>query len=53
MNNDHGAKKPEKYADSSISDKAFKRMILWFFLYCAFFCICVIFVVNADSAFMP
>ena len=53
MNDDHGAKKPEKYADSSISDKAFKRMILWFFLYCAFFCICVIFVVNADSAFIP
>jgi Trk-type K+ transport system membrane component len=53
MNDDQGSRKPEKYADSSISDKAFKRMILWFFLYCAFFCICVIFVVNADSAFMP
>ena len=32
MNDDKRPKKPQ-YADSSISDKAFKRMILWFFVY--------------------
>lgn len=40
-----------KYADSSISDKSFKRMLLWFFIYCSLFCIGVVFAVNADMGF--
>jgi Trk-type K+ transport system membrane component len=40
-----------KYADSSISDKAFKRMIIWFFIYCSLFCIGVIVTINADMGF--
>ena len=43
-------KKPAKYADSSISDKAFKRMIIWFFIYCSLFCIGVIVTIGADHA---
>jgi Trk-type K+ transport system membrane component len=45
---DLDSKKPAKYADSSISDKAFKRMLLWFFIYCSLFCIGVVFAINAD-----
>ena len=39
---DLDSKKPAKYADSSISDKAFKNMIIWFAIYCGLFCIGVI-----------
>lgn len=46
-------KKPQRYADSSISDKAFKRGILWFLLYCSLFCIGVIFAVGADLTYIP
>lgn len=49
MNDDHSPKKPQ-YADSSISDKAFKRMILWFFIYCALFSIGVIVTIGLDQA---
>ncbi len=44
--------KSQKYADSSISDKAFKRMIFWFAVYCGLFCIGVILVINADNAYL-
>ena len=44
--------KAPKYADSSISDAAFKKMILWFVLYAGLFCLGVIFVVNADKIMM-
>ncbi|MEQ1291978.1 hypothetical protein LZ086_04735 [Acinetobacter johnsonii] len=45
-------KKPAKYADSSISDKAFKNMIIWFAIYCGLFCIGVIFFVGADQNYL-
>ena len=48
---DLDSKKPAKYADSSISDKAFKNMIIWFAIYCGLFCIGVIFFVGADHWF--
>ena len=51
-NNSEDNKKPAKYADSSISDKAFKRAILWFCIYCTLFIIGVIFMVNADGLSM-
>lgn len=38
-----------KYADSSLSDKAFKNMLLWFALYAWLFCIGVIIAINADK----
>jgi len=50
MNDNQSPKKPQKYADSSISDKAFKRMILWFFVYCSLFCIGVIVTIGLDHA---
>lgn len=51
--NDQNAKKPQpKYADSSISDKAFKRAIIWFAIYSSLFCLGVIIVVNLDSAYI-
>ncbi|EPF74249.1 hypothetical protein [Acinetobacter rudis] len=50
--NSEDNKKPAKYADSSISDKAFKRAILWFCIYCTLFIIGVIFMVNADGLSM-
>lgn len=49
MNQDQNAKNTTRYADSSISDKAFRRMLLWFFLYCSAFIIGVILAVNADT----
>lgn len=49
MNDDKRPKKPQ-YADSSISDKAFKRMILWFFVYCSLFCIGVVVTIGLDHA---
>lgn len=52
MNEDKSAKKTAKYADSSLSDKAFKRMIIWFFVYCALFCIGVVLTVGADHAYL-
>ncbi|MDQ8935343.1 hypothetical protein [Acinetobacter rudis] len=45
-------KKSAKYADSSISDKAFKRAIIWFCIYCTLFIVGVIFMVNADGLSM-
>lgn len=45
-------KKAPQYADSDISDKAFKRAIIWFGLYCLLFCIGVIAVVGFDSAYI-
>lgn len=48
MHEDQKPSKAPKYADSSISDKAFKRMILWFFIYCSLFCIGVIVAAGAD-----
>lgn len=45
-------KKPAKYADSSISDKAFKNMIIWFAIYCGLFCLGVIFVIGADKNYL-
>lgn len=49
MNNDDENKKPvQKYADSSISDKAFKNLLFWFALYTTLFCIGVVFAVGAD-----
>ena len=51
MHEDQKPPRPPKYADSSISDKAFKRMILWFFLYCSLFCVGVIVAVGADRGF--
>ena len=49
---DLDSKKPAKYADSSISDKAFKKMIIWFAIYCGLFCIGVIFFVDADQNYL-
>ncbi|RSE24702.1 hypothetical protein EGT73_06465 [Acinetobacter johnsonii] len=49
---DLDSKKPAKYADSSISDKAFKNMIIWFAIYCGLFCIGVIFFVGADQNYL-
>ena len=43
-------KAPQKYADSSISDKAFKRAIIWFFIYCTLFMIGVIWTIGLDHA---
>ncbi|WP_171494460.1 hypothetical protein [Acinetobacter brisouii] len=49
MNNDDENKKPvQKYADSGISDKAFKNLLFWFALYATLFCIGVVFAVGAD-----
>lgn len=48
MNPEEQNKAP-KYADSSISDATFKKMIFWFALYAGLFCIGVIVVVNADK----
>lgn len=45
-------KKPAQYADSSISDKAFKRAIFLFFMFCALFLIGLLLVVNADGLSM-
>ena len=45
-------KKAPKYADSSISDEAFKKMIIWFAIYVGLFCLGVVFVVNADNLFL-
>ena len=52
MKQDHDSKKVPQYADSSISDKVFKRMIIWFFIYCTLFCIGVILTVGADHAYL-
>lgn len=41
-------KKLVKYVDSLILDKVFKNMIIWFVIYCGFFCIGVIFFVGVD-----
>ena len=49
---DLDSKKPAKYADSSISDKAFKNMIIWFAIYCGLFFIGVIFFVGADQNYL-
>ncbi len=49
--NPNDEKKAPKYADSSISDVAFRRMIIWFAIYAGLFCLGVIFVVNADNLF--
>ena len=43
------SRKPQKYADRSISDKAFKHMIIWFTVYVALFCIGVAVVINLDK----
>ncbi|CAB1221713.1 hypothetical protein [Acinetobacter bouvetii] len=51
--NEQKPRKQQQYADSSISDKAFKRAIIWFGIYCTLFCIGVAFVVNLDNAYMP
>ena len=40
--------KKQKYADSSISNKAFKHIIFWFALYAILFCVGVVFAVGAD-----
>ncbi|MHA3061761.1 hypothetical protein ACX1N5_14055 [Acinetobacter sp. ANC 4636] len=49
MNNDDENKKSvQKYADSSISDKAFKNLLFWFALYTVLFCVGVVFAVGAD-----
>ncbi len=48
MQNEQPPKKPQKYADSSISDKAFKRMIVWFAIYCSLFIVGVMLAINAD-----
>lgn len=52
MNHDQDSKKSPQYADSSISDKAFKRMIFWFFIYCTLFCVVVILAVGADHSYL-
>lgn len=44
-------KKAPKYADSSISDEAFKKMIIWFAIYAGLFCLGLVLVVNADNLF--
>lgn len=50
QNDEHN--KAPKYADSSISDAAFKKMIIWFAIYVGLFCLGVVFVVNADKLFI-
>lgn len=49
MDKNQDPKKPSQYADSSISDKAFKRAIFLFFMFCALFLIGLLLVVNADG----
>ncbi|WP_343596242.1 hypothetical protein [Acinetobacter sp.] len=46
MNNSE--QKPKRN-ESGISEKAFKRMILFFFLYALLFCVGVIIAVNLDK----
>ena len=41
--------KAPQYADSSLSDKAFKNMIIWFAIYAGLFCLGVAIAVNADK----
>ena len=43
------SRKPQKYADSSISDKAFKHMIILFTFYVFLFCSGVAVWVNLDK----
>jgi len=52
MNKDQNSRKAPQYADSSISDKAFKRAILWFFIYCSIFIVGVLFAVGADNSYL-
>ena len=47
-NDDENKKPVQKYADSGISDKAFKNLLFWFALYATLFCIGVVFAVGAD-----
>lgn len=49
MKQENQDSKSPKYADSSLSDKAFKNMLLWFSLYAGLFCIGVIVAINADK----
>jgi len=50
--NDQASKKQQKYADSEISDKAFKRAIIWFGIYALLFCMGVAFAVGADHSYL-
>ncbi|WP_312158724.1 hypothetical protein [Acinetobacter sp.] len=50
--NDQASKNQQKYADSEISDKAFKRAIIWFGIYALLFCIGVAFDVSADYSYL-
>lgn len=49
MKNEEQARKAPQYADSGLSDKAFKNMIIWFAIYAGLFCIGVIVAINADQ----
>lgn len=49
MNQNQDEKKAPQYADSSISDKAFKRAICWFLIFCSVFIIGLILAVTADG----
>ncbi|CAM4380140.1 hypothetical protein [Acinetobacter pragensis] len=42
-------RKAPQYADSGLSDKAFKNMIIWFSIYAGLFCLGVIIAINADK----
>lgn len=48
MMKDDISKKAPQYADSTISKKAFNRLIFWFALYALLFCIGVVVAVGAD-----
>lgn len=50
MTMDYNKPKAPKYADSTISEKAFKRAIIWFTLYTLLFCLGVYVAVAADMA---
>lgn len=41
--------KVQQYAESELSDKAFKNMLIWFSVYAGLFCIGVIIAINADK----
>ncbi len=49
MQQENQSNKAPKYADSDLSDKAFKNMIIWFLIYAGLFCIGVIIAINADK----
>lgn len=49
MKHQDQSNKAPKYAESNLSDKAFKNMLIWFSVYAGLFCLGVIIAINADK----